>query len=40
MLVVKLVGIMNKNVKQETGLSMRDKEELFDLIKESKEDDE
>ncbi len=38
--LVKLVGIMNKNVKQETGLSMRDKEELFDLIKESKEDDE
>tara|TARA_B100000287_G_scaffold286350_1_gene269932 strand:- start:219 stop:521 length:303 start_codon:yes stop_codon:yes gene_type:complete len=36
--LVKLVGIMNKNVKAETGLSMRDKEELFDLIKESKDD--
>ena len=37
--LVKLVGIMNKNNKTETGLSMRDKEELFDLIKESKEDE-
>lgn len=37
--LVKLVGIMNKNSKVETGLSMRDKEELFDLIKESKEDE-
>ena len=37
--LVKLVGIMNKNAKVETGLSMRDKEELFDLIKESKDDD-
>ena len=37
--LVKLVGIMNKNVKPETGLSMRDKEELFDLIKESKDDE-
>ena len=36
--LVKLVGIMNKNAKVETGLSMRDKEELFDLIKESKDD--
>ena len=36
--LVKLVGIMNKNTKAEAGLSMRDKEELFDLIKESKED--
>ena len=37
--LVKLVGIMNKNSKIEAGLSMRDKEELFDLIKESKEDE-
>ncbi len=37
--LVKLVGIMNKNAKVETGLSMRDKEELFDLIKESKDDE-
>ena len=37
--LVKLVGIMNKNTKPETGLSMRDKEELFDLIKESSDDD-
>jgi glutaredoxin-related protein len=37
--LVKLVGIMNKNAKAETGLSMRDKEELFDLIKESKDSD-
>ena len=37
--LVKLVGIINKNTKAETGLSMRDKEELFDLIKESKEDE-
>ena len=36
--LVKIVGIMNKNVKPETGLSMRDKEELFDLIKENKDD--
>jgi len=36
--LVKLVGIMNKNTKSEAGLSMRDKEELFDLIKESKDD--
>ena len=36
--LVKLVGIMNKNTKPEAGLSMRDKEELFDLIKESKDD--
>ena len=37
--LVKLVGIMNKNTKSEAGLSMRDKEELFDLIKESKDDE-
>ena len=37
--LVKLVGIMNKNAKVETGLSMRDKEELFDIIKESKDDE-
>lgn len=37
--LVKLVGIMNKNTKAEAGLSMRDKEELFDLIKESKDDE-
>ena len=36
--LVKLVGIMNKTTKAETGLSMRDKEELFDLIKESSDD--
>ena len=36
--LVKLVGIMNKNTKAEAGLSMRDKEELIDLIKESKDD--
>ena len=36
--LVKLVGIMNKNTKAEAGLSMRDKEELLDLIKESKDD--
>ena len=35
--LVKLVGIMNKNTKTDPGLSMRDKEELYDLIKENKE---
>ncbi len=36
--LVKLVGIMHKKTSSDTGLSMRDKEDLFDMIQESKED--
>lgn len=35
--LVKLVGIMHKKTTPETGLSLRDKEDLFDLIQENKE---
>jgi len=38
--LVKLVGIMNKEVSADTSLSLRDKEELYDMIKGNDENDE
>ena len=35
--LVKLVGIMHKKTNSDTGLSLRDKEDLFDMIQENKE---
>ena len=35
--LVKLVGIMHKKTSSDTGLSLRDKEDLFDMIQENKE---
>ncbi len=35
--LVKLVGIMHKQTTSDTGLSLRDKEDLFDMIQENKE---
>ena len=35
--LVKLVGIMHKKTTSDTGLSLRDKEDLFDMIQENKE---
>ena len=35
--LVKLVGIMHKKTNVDTGLSLRDKEDLFDMIQENKE---
>jgi hypothetical protein len=35
--LVKLVGIMHKSTTADTGLTLRDKEDLFDMIQENKE---
>jgi undecaprenyl pyrophosphate synthase len=35
--LVKLVGIMHKKTTTDNGLSLRDKEDLFDMIQENKE---
>ena len=35
--LVKLVGIMHKKDTSDTGLSLRDKEDLYDMIQENKE---